>query len=424
LYYLYNSSIIQQKPKYQQFIISKQDKLPPDSSAIQVLIPIPISRPLQLLTQKSYWDSLINLYFNHFHHAIPLFSIHTFNPETTGKYLLSGIYYAGFLLTQDKPPELVKYFNEYAENNIKEATKSISVQNAQATFLYSFLMLIIGNFKMFKACQAHTIRMSYALGLHLNLKSLSTIQRYDRFQFFSTVCAVHIGFYGLDDLTLNQLTELGDCNIEILKPEYQIPNSKCAFYFDTEDENIVYGVCTHTYFLLLYLQSQYLCNLSKCNDQSIQAEFDTISNNTTEKYYVSISTFDFLLKEFPHLEPNILFFKFKLIHVYRIINIEMYRLLRYKLNKFTPKQITKMLNECVILLDSIIESQKFTQITHAFPYSAGLHLVSLYPIAKSSEKSLIKQKLFELIDYLSKGPIVDKLSYLIIKKEYENIKKC
>jgi hypothetical protein len=108
---------------------------------------------------------------------------------------------------------------------------------------------------------------------------------------------------------------------------------------------------------------------------------------------------------------------------YHTINLEMYRILRRKVKKFTPSQITKLLDECVMLFDSIIESQGITQITHTYPYSAGLNFVSLYPIANSSEKSLIKQKLFELIDYFSKGPIIDKLSYLIIKKEFESILK-
>jgi hypothetical protein len=50
----------------------------------------------------------------------------------------------------------------------------------------------------------------------------------------------------MENLALNQLTEVGDCNTDVLKPEYQIPNSNCAFYFDTKDENIVYGVCLDT----------------------------------------------------------------------------------------------------------------------------------------------------------------------------------
>jgi hypothetical protein len=110
VYFLYNSFIIQQKPKYQQFILSNQDKLTHISYTIQI-ITIPISCPLQLLTQKSYLDSLITLYFKYLRHTAPLFSINSFNPENASKLLLSAIYYGGFQFIQDKPPELIKYFN-------------------------------------------------------------------------------------------------------------------------------------------------------------------------------------------------------------------------------------------------------------------------------------------------------------------------
>jgi hypothetical protein len=423
MYFLFNSIILQQKPKYQQFIISNQDKLPPNLSTARFILPTPISRPLQLLTQKSYWDGLVKSYFKYFHHTAPIFSIHSFNPKTAGEILMSMIYYGGFLFQQDKPPELVNYFNKYAERNIKDATKYISVQNAQAVFLYSFLMLILGNVKFFKAYQAHAIRMCYALGIHLNLKILTPIEQYNRFQFFSTISAIHMGFHGLDSLSLNQLTELGDVNIELLKPEYQIPNSDCAFHFDTEDENILYGVCAYTHMQLYHIQAQNLSKLGKCNDRSIQAEFDTLFNNATKKYFECMSTIEFLLKEFPHLESNILVYKFKLIQCHRILNLEMYRMLRYKVNKFTHTQTSEMLDECIMLFDSIIECQGVAPVTHTYPCTVGINFISLYPIASASEKALIKQKLNELLGYFSKVPILDKLTYLIIKKEYENIKK-
>jgi hypothetical protein len=422
IYFLYNSFIIQQKPKYQQFILSKQDKLPLDLSNIQI-IPIPISRPLKLLAQKSYMDSLITLYFKYLHPLAPLFSIHSFNPKNASKLLLSAIYYGGFQFMQDKPPELIKYFNDYAERNIRLAVKLTSLQGAQTCFLYSFLMLISGNFKLFKACQAHAIRMSYALGLHLNSNRLTLIQKYDRFQFFSSVKVYHNGFHGMGNLALNQLTEIGDCNTDILKPEYQIPNSKCAFYFDTEDENIVYGVCINTCFELYYIQSTQIYILGNCSENSIQSEFDKLFDKSQKKFLECNMTFNFLLEQFPDIESSIQNYKFKLIINYHTLCLETYRILRYKVKKLKPSQISKMLNECILLFDTIVESQGRTQVTHTYPYAAGLNLISLYPIVNSIEKTLIKQKLQELLDYFSRVPCIDKLSYLIIKNEYENIIK-
>jgi hypothetical protein len=423
MYFLYNSFIIQQKPKYQRFIISKQHKLPSNLPAIQLIISVPISRPLLLLAQKSYWDELITLYFKYLHPIAPIFSIYSFNPEKVSKLLLSAIYYGGFQFMQDKPPELVKYFNEYAGRNIKLAIKLISLQGAQTCFIYSFLMLLSGNFILFKACQAHAIRTSYALGLHLNLKRLPYIQRYDRFLFFTTVSSFHNGFHGIGNLILNQITEVGDCNIDILRPEYQIPNSNCVFYFDTEDENIVYGVCIDTCFRFYYVQNQQISNLGKCNEDSVQSESEIFFEKTKKKLSESKIAFDFLLEQFPHHESTIQSYRFKLVLNYYTLNLEAYRMLRYKAKKLIPSQTSKILDECVMLFDTVIGSQGNTQITHTYPYTAGLNLISLYSIANSIEKTLIKQKLRELLDYFSKGACVDRLSYLIIKKEYEAILK-
>jgi hypothetical protein len=82
-----------------------------------------------------------------------------------------------------------------------------------------------------------------------------------------------------------------------------------------------------------------------------------------------------------------------------------------------------MLNECILLFDIITESQGRTQLTHTYPYTAVLNLISLYSIANSIEKTIIKQKLQELSAYFSRVPCIDKLSYLIIKNEYENVIK-
>jgi hypothetical protein len=419
---MYNCVTIQKSPKYQKFITTKKDEFPAIVSSIQRISP-PISRPILLLEQKSYWDGLITSYFKHVHSLLPAFSIHSFNSETISKPLLSAIYFGGFMFMQDNPLELVNYFNDYAEKNIKEANRLISLQNAQAVFLYSFIMLLSGNFKLFRACQAQAIRMCYALGLHLNLKKITPIQRYDRSQFFSNLCSIHIIFYGVINLSLNQLTELGDCDtrLRFLKPEYQIPDSKCYFSFDTKDENIVYGICIHTHFVLSNMQAQHIFNLSRCTNNLIQVEFNTLLNKAREKYLKCMSIYDLLLKEYPHLKQSIQSYRINLIQVYHMDNLEMYTLLRYKVNNLTPRQISKMLNECVDFFNTIIESQGIIQIIPTYPYMTGLNFLNIYKIANLHEKSIIKQKLEQLLEYLSRGPYIDKLPYLIIKNQYESI---
>jgi hypothetical protein len=82
-----------------------------------------------------------------------------------------------------------------------------------------------------------------------------------------------------------------------------------------------------------------------------------------------------------------------------------------------------MLSDCCLLLDPIFENREFIQVTDMFPYTAGFEFISLYSISNPSQCLLIKQKLEEIINYLSDRYIVDNLSYLVIKNEYKSIIK-
>jgi hypothetical protein len=43
------------------------------------------------------------------------------------------------MIMQDKSSELIKYFAEYSQIDIKKAAASISLPNAQAILIYSFV---------------------------------------------------------------------------------------------------------------------------------------------------------------------------------------------------------------------------------------------------------------------------------------------
>jgi hypothetical protein len=422
-YFTLNTYEIQKKPNVERFIHSKIDKLPVALPPIHIILPIPLCRPLQLLAQKSYWDELIKSYFQHLHPILPFFSVHSFNPLTIEKSLLSAVYYGGFQFMQSKPPELTEYFNEFAIINIKEAAKKFSFQSAQAVNLYSYIMLVTGKFTLSKVCQAYTIRMVYALGIHLNIKNLSPIKKYNRLMLFSSIFTIHMSFSLISHTDFNHLTEVIDCNIEPLESEYQIPNSNCTFHFDSEDENVVYGVIADTFYKSYYSQTKSLWSISKCNEHSIIDQFDRIINEINMKYAKCLQTFDVLLQDFPKLKSKILSQKSKLILFHHMNNLEIYRILKSKIMVLNSKQISCMINECSLLFDSVVESQGFEQVSYMHPYSAGINFIRLYHISNSYQKSIIKQKLKEILDFLSNRVCTDKLSFLVIKNGYELIIK-
>jgi hypothetical protein len=422
-YFVFDSIEIQQKPKIGFFIQSKKDKLPIILPSIERLISMPISRPLQLLTQRVYWDSLISSYFQNVHIIIPLFSIHSFDPNTVSKSLLAAIYYGGFLFTRDKPHELINYFKNYIKENMKEAFRKASMQNVISIILYSFLLLVSGNLTQSRACQSHAIRMSYTLGLHLKLTRLSPIQQYDRIKLFSTLSTYHIGSNGVGNLSSNQLTEFGENNIVYLNPKYQIPNRSCAFYFDTQDECIVYGFCTDIHSRFRYIQAICIWFVNKSNEYSAQKEFDKYFNEFTQCYLQIMKIFNMLSLEFPHLKHIIQKHRLQLLLYSSVGKLELYRGLESKVTKLKSIHISKMLDDCCMLLDLVIESKDIKQISHIYPYNAGLYFIRIYSISNSFQRRLIKGKLTELLVFLSSRACTDKLSYLIIKNEYDKIVK-
>ncbi|KXN66591.1 hypothetical protein CONCODRAFT_11515 [Conidiobolus coronatus NRRL 28638] len=414
-YFVFDSIEIQQK--------QRSNKLPIILPSIERLLSVPISRPLQLLTQRAYWDSLISSYFQNVHIIIPLFSIHSFNPNAASKPLLAAIYYGGFLFTRDKPDELINYFDGYIKETMKEAFGKISIQTVISILIYSFLLLISGNLTQSRAYQAHAIRMGYTLGLHLKLARLSPIQQYDRIKLFSTLSTYHIGSNGIGNLSSNQLTEFGENNIVYLNPSYQIPNRNCAFYFDTKDENIVYGFCTDIHSRFRYIQAISIWFVSKSSEDLVQKEFEIYFNKFTQCYLQIMKVFNMLSLEFPHLKHIIQKHKLQLLLYSSIGKLELYRGLESKVTKLKSSQISKMLTECCILFDLVIESKDIKQLSHIYPYNAGLSFIRIYSISNSFQRRLIKGKLSKLLAFLSSRTCADKLSYLIIKNEYEKIIK-
>jgi hypothetical protein len=324
---------------------------------------------------------------------------------------------------QNKPRELLNYFNSYIKENINEAIGLISIQNMASVLLYSFLLLVSGNLTLSKAYQTHAIRMSYSLGLHVKLSRLTSIQQYDRKKLFSTLTMVHIGTNGIESLSLNHLTEAGEFDIQYPNPQYQIPTSNCAFYFNTKDENIVYGFCTDIHSRFNYIQSLSLGYVSKCSEDLAQKEFEKYYKIITLHYLKNLQTFNMLSLKFPHLKPKIQKCSFQLLLDFSNVKLELYRILKGKIMQLKSSQISNMLSECCILFDLVLESKDLKQVYHIYPYTVGLTFIKIYPISNLKQQKLIKNKLTQLLVLLSTRAYIDKLSYLVIKNEFEKIMK-
>jgi hypothetical protein len=422
-YFVFNSLEIQQKVNIQFFIQSKNDKFPIILPSIDYLLSVPISRPMQLLTHKSYLDSLVASYFKNLHTVIPLFSIHSFNPKTVSKPLLSTIYYGGFLFMSNKPYELLNYFDRYVAKRIKEASKNISIQSVISIFIYSFLLLISGKLTLSRTYQVQAIRMIYALGLHLKPGRLGHVQKYDRMILLTTLSTVHIGACGTENLYLNMLGEFGEFNIDCISPQYQIPTPDCAFYFDTDKENILYGLCINMRSKYFYKLSLYTWSLSKCKEDYAQKEFDKYFKKVTKSYLQAKKFVNQLSLKFPHFNSKIQKHSLQMHLDFSNVKLELYRILEVKKSELKPCQISNMISEGCLILDLVIGSKELNQVYDIYAYIAGLSFVRINSKSCSNQRKLIKAKLTQLLDYLSCRVCTDKLSFLIIKNEYEKIMK-
>lgn len=303
------------------------------------------------------------------------------------------------------------------------ATKSISIQNTMSVLLYSFLNLILGNFTLSKSYMAHAIQMSYALGLHLNISIRDPIEQYNRTKIFYTLNILHIGTCGTEGLCSNMLAEFGEFNIDHASSEYQIPNSRCSFYYDTKEENILYGLCVDMHSRSSYMQSLAVWRVSICSEDIVEKEFDKYFKEVTKSYLQAMAIFNKLLYELPHLKSKVQMHSLQLHLDCSICKLDLYRILKSKVTKLKPSRVANLLSECCSLLGLILKSKEFKQAYSVYPYTLGLSFIRLYLISNLNQRKIIKTKLTRLLVFLSSRTCTDKLSYLIIKNEYEKIMK-
>ncbi|KXN65684.1 hypothetical protein CONCODRAFT_12661 [Conidiobolus coronatus NRRL 28638] len=170
---------LQSVPKIQKLIENHEEL-----SSYKVYYPKshtpPYTSPLKLLTKSSFWESLLNVYFKSFYDSIPIFSIAQFNPKTAPESLLAAIYYTGYKSQPDQPKELTLYMDNYAKANLKLLIRECSLSAIQALLLYFSVYYYEGNAPLHYHCRAHATRIGYALGIHLDNKIFSELEKYTR----------------------------------------------------------------------------------------------------------------------------------------------------------------------------------------------------------------------------------------------------
>jgi hypothetical protein len=84
--------------------------------------------------------------------------------------------------------------------------------------------------------------------------------------------------------------------------------------------------------------------------------------------------------EFPNLKYIIQKHRLQLLLYLSVGKLELYRGLESKVTKIKSIQISKMLDDCCMLLDLVIESKDIKQISYIYSYNSGLYFIRIYSI--------------------------------------------
>jgi hypothetical protein len=429
-FYFVNCCIpgIQNIPKFKHFIDTKIETLPPVTNAFKIYyMPMPIARPLQLIYQQSFWDSLLEVYFEEFHTVYPVFSIKSFNPKTCSSNLLSAIYYLGFNFQTEYHEDLKNYMDKYAELTVKKTLKSDNLENCQALFIFAYIKYLSGDLEGAKFLQAYLTRMAYSLGLHLDCKHLPPVVRYNRKLTFTNIKWININIAGSYNFAPNYLTEYGESDVTLFDPRWQKPDETTYINYNTEDENEAYSTSITVFHKfqdacadLIWIPSFY-----SLESDSFMASWNSRLKKLSQLFGKSTLAFLTLKQKFKKHTSKLQINENQVKMHYHFCILELYEILKHRNNGLKPDQQTIVLSNCDALFDCLKESNIPSPFLQVYAYLVALHYLNIYPHSFSLQKKRTKERLQQVINYL-KGKFLKifSLNYLMLEVGFDLIEEC
>lgn len=418
------SSLIQKLPKFQHFIKSKAIDLPPDCLSQNICLPYPLTSPLQLLCQASFWESMITLYFTNFHPICPLFSIQSFDQNTASPSLLSAMYFCAYQFSKSQEKEVLEYMEKLAVQNIKKILKNTTMDNVRALVIHTFMAQWGGKLALAKSLQAHLSRMSYLLGLHLDCGKLSPIDRYNRNLIFCIVRTANIGISGSQNFSPNYLTEFGDEEVNLYDSKWQLPNPNSPIYFENPLENELYSLSLTRFFKFTDISAKTIWFPSFYNKEinTFNSMWNSKMNTIKIVFEDSIRYMEELKLIYPDFKHRIEPFETQVKMAYHEAVIEMYEVLKHKNKLLQPENVTTILNHCHQLYQVVITADNYNPYFQFFAHIIGLHYLNIYSRCTESQKLTTKKRLLDLILFVKNKFLKDfSLNYLILKTGYDSL---
>ncbi|KXN66977.1 hypothetical protein CONCODRAFT_11063, partial [Conidiobolus coronatus NRRL 28638] len=384
----------------------------------------PYTSPLKLLTKSSFWENLLNVFFQNPYEKTPIFSIAHFNPKTAPQSLLAAIYYTGYKSQPDQPKELTLYMENYAKANLKLLLRQCSLSAVQALLIYYIAYYREGNIPLHFTCRAHATRIGYALGIHLDNKIFSELEKYTRRLALIKLRCINIVGSSSHNLTANFLTEFGPLNIKSIEPKWQTSNKSSVIYYEDENERLLYAVCS-AHFINFFDELKYSVNnslYSSARESRYKSEWNKTRKDITRVYQKYTRIFQSLNSVYPDYTQITSKYEFQICIFYHDTMVDMNSKLINKIEDLNSSDIDKAVYHLDWMFNYIYSNNQARTFTQTLITLLGYQYLSYYKLCSPSTRQNIQAKLVQMIQTLAIYYIPSNaLSFIILKNGYRSI---
>jgi hypothetical protein len=410
------SDDLQSIPKLQSIINNYKNKSNESYNCSKPGHILVIARPLLLISQKGFWESLMESYFKFVHPDYTLFSLIDFNPKTAPESLLSAIYFAGFVIQPSFPEEVVSYMNSYAINNIKNILFSVKLSSIQALGIYFYAFYLKGNSSLSRVCLSHFVRISHALGININTKNLSILEQYNR-KLVDNKIRLYCNWAELGPSSYGLASEDDENDLDIFGPKYQFPNSNLKLC-NNEFEGTLYSIFCCQFGKLKNLLIRIISKLCKHDSKSIKMEINELVKETEVVYSDAKLTLESVTDLAPEYISRVSVYlkMIRFAYITCILSIYSKMLETSKNRNYCTTQ--NILDKGIELWELISSNKIMVDIWALAPYIVGFHLIQAYPYCSKNQKKSIMFILKSIVSSIYKeGYNFNSMNFLILQTQ-------
>jgi hypothetical protein len=336
---------------------------------------------------------------------------------------MAAIYYSGYKSQPDQPEELTVYMENYAKENLKFLIRQCSLSAVQALLIYFAVYYHEGNIPLHFTCRAHATRIGYALGIHLDNKVFSKLEKYNRRLVLVKLRGINIVGSSSHNLSTSFFTEFGSLNLKSIEPEWQTLKEPMICYEDQE-ERLLHGVCCAHYINffeeLKYRVYSSLYNTSR--DSRYKYEWNKTRKDVTRVYQKYVRIFQSLSSIHPNYIQITSKYEFQVCLYYHDVKIDMYSKLINKVEDLNSNDIDEAIYHLDWMVKFILSNNQPRISIQTSIILLGYQYLSFYKLCSPSTRQTIKTKLAQMIQALSiYYTPSNALSFIILKNGFKSI---